>query len=290
MGRIIVLVTALVVHTATAAPAAHPVTTIDAFGRIVTLPAPPQRIVSLAPSVTEILFALGVDEHVVGISDADDYPPDRLAKRARVGGVQVNIETIVGLRPDLIVGVLDLQRAQLESLIALGLPVVAVQARTLPDVYAQIATIGQLTGRDDAARDVISTMRTQEGSVATSVRVRRPVRLYLEIWGEPPIAAGGGTLLDDLIRHAGATNVLSDLPGWPQVSEEIVVARDPQVIVLTYGGRTQVLARRGWERVDAVRSGRVVEVPSALISRPGPRVVLGLEVLARAIEIRARQP
>jgi iron complex transport system substrate-binding protein len=290
MGRILVLVTALVVHTATAAPVAFPLTTIDEFGRIVTLPAPPRRIVSLAPSITEILFALGVDEHVVGISDADDYPADRLAKRARVGGVQVNIETIVGLRPDLIMGVLDLQRAQLESLIALGLPVVAVQARTLPDVYAQIAIIGQLTGRDDAAREVISTMQTREGSVASSVRVRRPVRLYLEIWGEPPIAAGGGTLLDDLIRRAGGTNVLSDLSGWPQVSEEIVVARDPQVIVLTYAGRTQVLARRGWERVDAVRSGRVVEVPSALISRPGPRVVLGLEVLARAIEIRARQP
>ena len=280
----------LVLCAAGAAPAAYPLTVTDALGRIVTLAAPPQRIVSLAPNVTEILFALGVDERIVGISDADDYPLDRLVGRARVGGVELNVERIVGLRPDLIVGLSELQRGQLATLITFGLPVVALQARTLPDVYALITVLGHLADRDDSARRIVSAMRTQEDLVTASIRGRRPVRTYLEIWGEPPIAAGGLTFVDDLIRRAGGVNVLSDLPQWPQVVEEIVIARDPEVILLTYPGRMQLMSRPAWGYVAAVRSGRVVEVSAALISRPGPRVVLGLEILARAIHPQASQP
>ena len=291
MGRrAFVLTAVLLLCAAPAAPAAYPFTVTDALGRIVTLPAPPQRIVSVAPNVTEILFALGVDERIVGISDADDYPPDRLAGRARVGGVELNVEAIVGLRPDLIVGVSELQRGQLLSLIALGLPVVALQARTLPDVYAQIALLGHLTDRDDSARRIVSAMRAREEVVTARVRGRRPVRVYVEVWGEPPIAAGSLTLVDDLVSRAGGANILSDLPHWPQVGEEIVIARDPEVILLTYPGRVQLMGRPAWGHVAAVGSGRVVEVPSALISRPGPRVVLGLEILAHAIHPQADQP
>src|SRR2546425_3769980 len=291
MARVTLALTAdLVLCAAAAAPATYPLTVTDALGRIVTLGAPPQRIVSLAPNVTEILFALGVDERIVGISDADDYPRDQLAGRARVGGVELNVEAIVGLRPDLIVGLSELQPEQLLSLITLGLPVVALQARTLPDVYALIAVLGHLTGRDDSARRVVSAMRAREDSVTSAVRGRRPLRVYLEVWGEPPIAAGSLTFVDDLIRRAGGVNILSDLPLWPQVVEEIVIARDPEVILLTYPGRGQLMGRPAWGHVAAVRSGRVVEVPSALVSRPGPRVVLGLEALARAIHPHAGQP
>src|SRR5712691_10912679 len=158
----LVLTTVLVLCAAAAAPAAYPLTVTDALGHLVTLAAPPQRIVSVAPNATEILFALGVDDRIVGISDADDYPRDRLAGRARVGGVELNVEAIVGLRPDLIVGVSELQRGQLLSLIALGLPVVALQAPTLPDVYTQIALLGHLTDRDDSARRIVSAMRARE--------------------------------------------------------------------------------------------------------------------------------
>ncbi len=286
----LVLTTVLVLCAAAAAPAAYPLTVTDALGHLVTLAAPPQRIVSLAPNVTEILFALGVDKRIVGISDADDYPRDRLPGRARVGGVELNVEAIVGLRPDLIVGLSELQRGQLAPLIALGLPVVALRAPTLPDVYTQIAVLGQLTGQDDIALRVVSEMRAQEERVTAKVRGRRPARVYLEVWGEPPIAAGSLTLVDDLIRRAGGVNILSDLPQWPQVGEEIVIARDPEVILLTYPGRGQLMGRPAWGHVAAVRSGRVVEVPSALVSRPGPRVVLGLEVLAHAIHPQAGQP
>ena len=291
MARItFVLTLVLVLFITAAAPAAYPLTVTDALGRIVTLAAPPQRIVSLAPNVTEILFALGVDDRIIGISEADDYPRDRLAGRARVGGVQLNVEAIIGLRPDLIIGQSELQRGQLAPLVALGLPVVALQARTLPDVYAEIAILGRLTGRDGIARIVVSAMRAQEEHVTSTVHGRRPVRVYLEVWGEPPIAAGRLTFVDDLISRAGGVNILRDLLQWPQVADEIVIARDPQVILLTYPGRAHLMGRPAWGHVAAVRSGRVVEVPSALVSRPGPRVVLGLEALARAIHPQAGQP
>ncbi len=290
MSCMTLVVTAVLVLCATAAPAAYPLTVTDALGRIVTLAAPPRRIVSVAPNLTEILFALGLDERIVGISDADDYPHDRLAGRARVGGVELNVEAIVGLRPDLIVGLSELQRGQLLSLTTFGLPVVALQARTLPDVYAQIAVLGRLTGQDNSALRIVSTMRAREELVTSAVRSLRPLRVYLEIWGEPPIAAGSLTFVDDLIRRAGGVNVLSDLPQWPQVVEEIVIARDPEVILLTYPGRMQLMGRSAWAHVAAVRSGRVVEIPSALVSRPGPRVILGLEVLTRAIHPQANQP
>jgi iron complex transport system substrate-binding protein len=291
MGCItLVLTFVLVLYATGGAPAAYPLTVTDALGRTVTLAAPPQRIVSLAPNLTEMLFALGLDERIVGISDADDYPRDRLAGRARVGGVELNVEAIVGLHPDLIVGLSELQRGQLASLITLGLPVLALQARTLPDVYAQIALLGRLIDRDESARRVISAMRAREEHIASAVQGLRPPRVYVEIWGEPPIAAGSLTFIDDLIHRAGGVNILSDLPEWPQVADEVVIARDPEVILLTYPGRAQLMDRPAWGHVAAVRSHRVVEVPSALVSRPGPRVVLGLEILAHAIHPHASTP
>lgn len=290
MGRMTLVLTSVVVLCATGgAPAAYPLTVTDALGRVVTLAAPPQRIVSLAPNVTEMLFALGVDERIVGISDADDYPGERLAGRARVGGVELNVEAIVGLHPDLIVGLFELQRGQLASLITLGLPVVVLQARTLPDVYTQISLLGHLTDREESARRVVTSMRAREEHITSTVQGRRPPRVYVEIWGEPPIAAGSLTFIDDLIHRAGGVNILSDLPQWPLVADEVVIARDPEVILLTYPGRVQLMTRPAWGHVAAVRSGRVVVVPSALVSRPGPRVVLGLEILAHAIHPDAGQ-
>ncbi len=283
MRRAAVIAIATVLWGAGAGHAEFPLTITDALGRAVTLARQPQRIVSLAPSVTEILFALDLDDRVVAVSDADDYPPDRVKGKPRVGGVAVNVEMVVGLRPDLILGIASLQRGLLDRLRSLQMPVVAVDAHDLGEVYAQIRTIGRLTDRDLMAQRLVSEMQARAATVAAAVHSRRPLRVYLELWAEPLIAAGGGTFMDDLIRRAGGTNILSDLVGWPQVAAETIIARNPEVIVVTYPGRIPVLRRRGWSAVAAVRSGRVAEMGSALVSRPGPRIVLGLEQLARIL-------
>ncbi|MBI2247974.1 MAG: ABC transporter substrate-binding protein [Armatimonadetes bacterium] len=277
----------LVLAATVPAVGAFPVTVTDALGRKVTLVREPARIISIAPSVTEVLFALGLDRRIVGVSDADDYPRERVRTKPRVGGVQLNIERIVSLRPDLIIGMPGLQAAQLERLIAMGLPVLAVEANSIPQTYAQIALVGAATASDRAAQRLIASMRSQQSGVEAAVRGRPRLRVYVEIWGEPLITAGQGTFIDDLVRRAGGRNVFADLRGWPQLSAEAVIQRNPEIIVLTHRQRDQVLARRGWAQVDAIRSGRVVSADSALLSRPGPRIVDGLAYLARLLHPEA---
>lgn len=265
----------------------YPLSVTDALGRTVTLRSSPRRIISIAPSVTEILFALGLDRQIVALSSADDYPPAKVAPKAKVGSVVLDVERIIGLRPDLILGVAGLQRGQLERLIAVHLPVVAVDAVDLAGVYAQIEFIGRLTARTEAASRLVAAMRTRERAVARAVAGRPVRRVYVEIWAEPLMTAGRDTFVSDLIARAGGANVFADVRGWPQVSEEAVLRRNPEVIVVTYPQGTSVLARRGWQQVAAVRARRVAVVSPSLISRPGPRVVDGLERLARAIHPEA---
>ena len=260
-----------------------PLRVVDALGRRVTLPAPPRRIVSVAPSLTEILFALGLDTRIVGVSSADDYPEAKVAAKPKVGGVVLDVERILSLRPDLVVGVASLQRGQLERLIAMKLPVMAVDAATLPGLYAQIELIGRLTGAPGAAGKLLAAMRTKEQVVATAVAGRPRRQVYVELWGEPLMTAGAGTFISDLITRGGGVNVFADVSGWPQVSEEAVIRRNPEVIVVTYPQGRRALTRRGWEQVAAVRAGRVGEVHASLISRPGPRIVDGLRALAAII-------
>ncbi len=271
---------------AATAQTAYPLRVTDALGRSVTLPAPPQRIISVAPSVTEILFALGLDRRIAGVSDADDYPSEKVVRKPRVGGVVLNLEAVLQLHPDLIIGVAGLQRGQLQRLIALGLPVVAVDANTLADLYAQIRFLGMVTGTSAPALRLVEAMQARARTVTGAVSSRRMRRTYAEIWGEPLMTAGGGTFLSDLIRRAGGVNIFDDLHGWPQVSEEAVLRRDPEAIIFTYP-QGRVLNRRGWRQIAAMRAGRIATVPSSLVSRPGPRAVEGLERLARIIHPEA---
>jgi iron complex transport system substrate-binding protein len=267
--------------------AASPRTVTDALGRTVGIPGLPARIVSVAPSVTEIVFALGAGPRVAGVSSADDYPPDGVREKPRVGGVVLDLERILLLRPDLVLGVPSLQRAQLDRLIAAGLPVVAVDARTLPEVYAQIEFIGWVIGAEANASRLVASLRVREAAVERAIRGRAPRRVYIEIWPEPLVAAAGETFIDDLTRRAGGRNVFAALRGFPQVGAEAVIRADPEVVILTHPAGRPVGARPGWQRIAAVRHSRVAQVDGSLLSRPGPRAVDGLELLARIIHLEA---
>lgn len=269
------------------AAAPYPIVVRDALARTVTLRAKPQRIISVAPSVTEILFALDLDRQIVGVSAADDYPPNKVASKPKVGNVVLDVERILQLRPDLILGVASLQRGELERLIALKQPVFAVDARTLGQLHEQILLIGNLTGREAAAAKLVADMRRKETAVGRAIAGRGTPKVYVEIWGEPLMTAGQGTFVTDLIRRAGGINVFADVQGWPQVSEESVIRRNPEVIVVTYQQGTRVLTRRGWQQVSAVKNRRVGVISSSLVFRPGPRLVIGLEQLARIIHPEA---
>lgn len=251
----------------------------DATGGIVTIASPPRRIISLAPSVTEILFALGLNREIVGVSDADDYPPDKVQTKARIGGVLLNLERIVSLKPDLIIGVHSLQRDQLAKVKTIRLPVLAVDAASINETVAQIRLLARVTGRVQEGEDLAASIERRAQVVRPGLR--RTV--YIEAWNEPVIAAGGGTLIHDLVRRAGGSNIFGDQKGYVQVPLENVLVRNPQVIFLLYSGRDGLLARPGWRALAAARDSLIFELPASLVSRPGPRIADGLALVSRLL-------
>jgi len=269
------------------AVAGWPLWVTDATGTRMLIPSPPSRIVSLAPSVTEALWAVGASGQVVGVSSADDYPPE-VRTRPRVGGVRVDEERLAALRPDLVVGVRSLQEATLRHLRSTGYRVLAVEANTLEETYALLLFLGQVTGRVQAARAVVEGMRRKESVVARKLQGRRAVRVFVQVWDQPFLTAAAGTVVDDLLRRAGGRNVFSDRRGWPQVSEEEAVARDPECVLVLGEGASRLVRRSAWAHTTAVRRGCVRDVPASWVVRPGPRLVLGLEAIARALHPEVR--
>ena len=267
----------------------------DSLGREVRLHAPAQRIVSLAASTTEILFAIGAGDRVVGRDEYSDYPPEAL-KVESIGSMypHVNTEVVIALEPDLVLAAGINSLDDVTALSDLGLTIYATSfARTIEDIYGDIMAIGTLTGEEVAATRVVEDMKARVAVVtdATAALAERPVVFYEIDATDParPWTAGPGSFIDLLILMAGGENAgaASDESYW-QISLEELVNTDPQVVVLgssTFGGQTPELVaeRPGWKGISAVRNGSVHEFDDNLVSRPGPRILEGLESLARLI-------
>ena len=284
---------------ATATPAATatfaPITLTDALGRSVTLKAPATHIVSLAPSNTEIIFALGAQDRLVGRDDFSDYPAEA-AQIKSVGSLypNVNAEAIVALEPDLVLAAGITNPDDIKHLEDLGLTVYATSiAKNLDDIYNDIRALGALTGESDAAETLVTGLQARVAAVTTKTAAvsEHPIVFYELDATEPskPWTAGPGTFIDQLISTAGgvnAGNIATDQ--YAQLSLEQLVAQNPDIIVLgsaTFGGQTPelVAARPGWGDIKAVKDGAVYAFDDNLVSRPGPRVVDGLEQLAKLV-------
>jgi len=272
-----------------------PVTVRDALKRTVKIDAVPQRIVSLAPSNTEILFAVGAGDRVVGVTSYCNFPAEAQT-RPRVGGFSgstVNLEALLALRPDLVVAGDEYHRTVIEALTRAGIPTVSIKARDFNGVYGSILTIGRLTDRSPAAAAVVDGLRERVDAVAARVAKIRPVdrlRVYWEVFDAPVITTARSSIIGQLIELAGGLNVFAEIDGeFPQVSTEAVMARDPQVILgpdMAQGDpltAERVRLRTGWSRIDAVQTGRVHSLSADLTSRPGPRLVDGLELVAHTL-------
>lgn len=259
----------------------------DMRGRLVTLPAAPTRIVSLVPSATEILFALGADDRIVGVTDFCDFPPAARAK-PRVGGMLApSLEAVVALRPDLVVATdAGTRRETVARLAELGLPVYLVGARRVAEAFEVIDRLGALTGRAEAAAALRARLAQRVQEIARAVADRPRPRVLYVLWPEPLLVPGRQAIVTELIALAGGASVTADEPGdYPRLSLEAVVARAPEVIVLArHGAAAPPLARDPWDRlrsVPAVRAGRVHGIDGDLVHRYGPRLVDGLLELAR---------
>ena len=273
----------------------EPVTLIDSLGRQVTLAAPPQRIVSLAASNTEILFAIGAGDRLVGRDEFSDYPAEAL-NVASIGSLYptVNAEISVALEPDLVLAAGITNPDDVVALSQLGLTVYATsRASNLDDIYTDILAVGVLTGESATAQAVVNDMQARVRAVEnlTSKVNDRPT-VYYEIDATDPSkpwTSGPNSFIDLLITTAGGVNVgAASSEAYWQISLEELVQQDPQIIVLgssKYGGQTPALvaARPGWGQISAVTTGNVHMFDDDLVSRPGPRVVQGLEALATII-------
>jgi iron complex transport system substrate-binding protein len=265
----------------------------DMLGRDVTLAAPPARIVSLVPSVTEIVYALNAEGALVGVTDFCDFPP-QARRKPRVGGmVAPSLEAVVALRPDLVIATTAGTREDtFTQLTRLAVPVYLVGVHRVADVAALIERIGGLTGRPAAAESLVARLEQRIDSVKRTVRTLERPRVLYVLWPEPLIVPGRDTIVTELIQLAGGQSLTAgEADAWPRYSLEAAVAKRPEVILLAnHGAGTGAIAADTWRRLTdlpAVKAGRLRAVNGDLLHRYGPRVVDGLEQLARAIHPEA---
>lgn len=271
---------------------AFPVTFTDAAGKEITIEEKPENIVSLVPSNTEILYALGAT--AVGVSENDNYPEEVLDVE-KVAGMELDVEKIVSLDPDLVLAhgmVANMWESGLQQLEDSDITVVVIHNATgFDETYDTIAMIGQAVGANEEAEQLIEEMKSSLESIkekASEISDDDKKTVFIELGPAPDLfTSGKGTYMDEMLEVINAENVVTEENDWIQISEEQVLELNPDAIVLTYNfienAPEEVYAREAWQDITAVKEKQVYEVNEDLVSRQGPRVVEGVEELAKAI-------
>lgn len=272
--------------------AAFPVTIKDALDNEVVIEEEPTSIISLIPSNTEIIYELGLGEKVVGLTTNDTYP-EETAEVEKVGDFNIDIEKVIALNPDLVLAhesSAASSEAGFQQMRDAGIKVFIVNdAVNFEDVYNTIGIIGQLTGTTEEAEALTADMKAKIGEIKEkAATVTEKKKVYIEISPAPDIySVGKNTFMDVMLQTINAENATGDLEGWPSIDQESILERNPDVIIATYNYIEdpvgQLMAREGWADVSAIKNKQVVDVNPDLVNRPGPRVVEGVEELAKAV-------
>ncbi len=253
-------------------------------------PAGPSRVVTLAPNLTEIVFALGAGDRLVGVSEYSDYPE---AARAipRVGGLEVDPEKVASLSPDLVLAITEGSgRGAVGALEAAGVPVVVVPSGSLDAVLEAIRTVGRGLGREAQAQALVEELSRKRAAVRERAASSKRPRTLLLVWPDPPQAAGGGTFLDDLLEEAGAENIMKNRRGWPILSKEFLATAPVDLLVVPDSAETRPAYERAFSTGPLSRGpitrAAVLRLDEAALTRPGPRVFDMLERLSQAETLR----
>lgn len=262
---------------------------VDDAGRRMYFAKPPARIVSLAPSITEMLFAMEAGEQLVGVTDFCDYPPDAL-KKPRVGYSNPNLESLVALQPDLVVAPNDFLKPDvIVKLEQLKIPVFILADNNVEGIFVHIQTLGRIVGRSSKADTVAMQLRQQVAVIQRRIQGRVPVRMLYVLNSQPLITVGPGSFIDQLIRMAGGTNVAAhSATPYPRLSMEAVLQEDPEVLLFPVGkaegiSESEQQTWRQWSTMTAVKQGRLHQISADWLNRPGPRIARGLEALAEIL-------
>jgi iron complex transport system substrate-binding protein len=273
---------------ATRAPVLREVT--DETGRVVKLPAQVRRIVSLAPSLTETVYALGLEDKLVGDTNYCDYPPEA-AKKHKVGGaINPNMEEIASLRPDIVLVVKSLNRLEtVRALEQLGIPVYSADPHTVISVIESMKKLSEVLGAGPAGAELEQRLRERLAAMQAKLKDSPPKRVFFVVWTEPLQSIGRKTFIADLLTYCGATSVVDSQQDWPKYSMEEAVRLQPEYLVFASSHAENVkndveelATRPGWSAMEAIQKRKIAVVSDA-INRPGPRIVDAVEELARQI-------
>ncbi len=270
-----------------------PITLTDARGVEISFNSPPQSIISMAPSNTEMLFAIGAGSQLIGRDDVSDYPPEALEIES-IGSTygELNTEAILALNPDAILAADLTPPEQIETLENLDLVVFQVRnPDEFSDLFEILGDLGRMTGHTQEADALVAQLRERTEKVSSTVADADRVPVFYEVDGSDAVApwtTGSATFQDVLIQTAGGENIAGELEGWGQLSIEEIVTRDPHVIFYAAGPWIpttveSLSARAGWSDIRAVVDGNVVAIDTNWVDRPGPRLVDALEAMAKSI-------
>lgn len=262
----------------------------DDRGEEVTFKKVPETVVSLQPSNTEILYAVGAGDKVVGVTEFDHYPKEVEDLEVISDSMTVNTEKVISLDPDVVIAYTTGDEAGVKQLEDAGIPVFVIQsAQTFDDVYGDIEQVAKVMGAQKKGNEVIEGMKKQISDVGEKVKsLDEKEKVYFEISPAPEIyTAGSATFQQEILQAAGVDNVFADQEGWPKLGEEEIIKRNPATILTTVNyvenPVDEIKSRTGWDTIDAVKGDRVIYLDSDVMSRPGPRISEAVEITAKAV-------
>lgn len=272
------------------ASSAYALQIVDQAGRKVSVADVPRRIIPLAPSLAECLFALGLDEEIVGVTEYTNFPPQALSKPKVGSYIHLQIEAIVAMKPDLVVATMDGNpKSQIQRLEELGVNVFVTNPKTLEGLYDTLSIMGRILNREARAKELVENMRGAIRKIGDLVGSRPARKVLLQVGSSPLVVAGDETLQNELIRLAGGENIAaSQGRGYIPLSIERVVTLGPEIILISsmadsVGAEKVKESWRRWPQIPAVFGGRIHVIDGDLVDRPSPRIVEGLKSMAKLI-------
>ena len=267
-----------------------PAVYMDEMGRRVDIPSLPQRIVSLAPSITETLYSLNLGERIVGVTEFSNYP-DEAKRKPNVGSyINLNIEKIISLKPDLIIAIADGNKKEsVDTLERLGYSVYAINPRCVKDIFQTIDNIGKITGCFGRAGRLIKELKSRVNYIESRIKGIEMPRVFFQIGINPVVTVGKDTFHNDLIKMAGGLNISgNEKAKYPRYSMEEILLNTPDIIIISSMDRGGGFDRKKrewmkWKSIPAVKNGRIYVIDSDLVDHPSPRIIDGLEELSRLI-------
>ncbi|MCX5776891.1 MAG: cobalamin-binding protein [Candidatus Firestonebacteria bacterium] len=267
-----------------------PVTIVDDVGISAVIPKIPKRIISLAPSNTEILFMLGLGDRVVGVSSICNYPAEA-GKKEKVGDFFApSLEKILLLKPDLVIAGGGVQKELALKLSAMGIPTMTLYPKDLKEMLLDVLLTGKAAGKEAEAVKLMNSLKARIEKVKEQAKKSKHPKVYFEIWNQPVTSAGKGSFIDELITIAGGENIFSSInKTFPEVSAEEIIKRNPDIIITAYMEKKgkmkkEITGRAGWTGIKAVKDDKVFDdLDPDLLLRSGPRLVDGLEELEKKI-------